>query len=102
MSLYVFLNHSSANPMPRLSGDEINQNKETIFLERDLDTVIMRCIFSRVLHDSTPCFVGPSVGPSLGPSIGPSVCRSVRQSITLYFFGVNGGFGLIAPAQMFH
>ena len=46
--------------------------------------------FSRVLRDSTPRFVGPSISPSVSPSV------------TVYFFGVNGSFGLIAPAQMFH
>ena len=30
-------------------------------------------LFSRVLRDSTPRFVGPSVGPSVRPSVGPSV-----------------------------
>ena len=35
-----------------------------LFMNRD--------IFSRVLRDSTPRFVGPSVGPSIGPSVGPS------------------------------
>ena len=55
-------------------------------------------IFSRVLCDSTPRFVGPSVDPSIGQSVG----LSVRPSLTLYFFGVNVGFGLLAPAQMFH
>ena len=45
-------------------------------------------LFSRVLRDSTPRFVGPSVGPS------------VRPSVTLYFFGVFAVFGLTAPAQM--
>ena len=48
-------------------------------------------VFSRVLRDSTPRFVGPSVGPSVRPSIGPSV--------TLYFFGVFMVFGLTAPAK---
>ena len=38
-------------------------------------------IFSRVLRDSTPRFVGPSVRRS----VGPSVRRSVRPSVTLYF-----------------
>ena len=53
--------------------------------------VSLLCIvFCRVLRDSTPRFVGPSVGPS------------VRPSVTLYFFGVNGFFGLTAPAQMLH
>ena len=47
-------------------------------------------IFSRVLRDSTPRFVRPSVR------------QSVRWSVTLYFFGVNGVFGLTAPAQMLH
>ena len=31
------------------------------------------CLFSRVLRDSTPRFVGPSVGLSVGPSVRPSV-----------------------------
>ena len=35
-------------------------------------------------------------------SVRPLVRQSVCPSVTLYFFGVNGGFGLIAPAQMFH
>ena len=50
--------------------------------------------FSGVLSDSKPLFVGPSVGPL--------VRRSIHPSVTLYFSGVNEGFGLIAPAQMFH
>ena len=29
-------------------------------------------VFSHVLHDITPSFVGPSVHQSVGPSIGPS------------------------------
>ena len=45
-------------------------------------------IFSHVLRDSTPRFVGPSVR------------RSVRPSVTLYFFCVFTVFGLTAPAQM--
>ena len=40
--------------------------------------------FSRVLRDSTPRFVGPSV----------------RPSITFYFFGVFAVFDLTAPVQM--
>ena len=40
------------------------------------------------------CYATLHPALSVGPSIGPSV--------TLYFLGVNGGFGLIAPAQMFH
>ena len=47
-----------------------------------------RPVFSRVLRDSTPRFVGPSVRPSIGPSV------------TLYFFWVFAVFGLTAPAQM--
>ena len=39
-------------------------------------------VFSRMLRDSTPHFVGPSVCPS----IGWSVHLLVRPSITLYFF----------------
>ena len=45
-------------------------------------------IFSRVLRNSTPRFVGPSVRPS------------VRPSVTLYFFGGFAVFGLSDPAQM--
>ena len=41
-------------------------------------------VFIRVLRDSTPRFVGPSV----------------RPSVTLYFFWVFAVFGLTAPAQM--
>ena len=41
-------------------------------------------VFSRVLRDSSPRFVGPSVGPS----------------VTLYFFWVFAFFGLTAPAQV--
>jgi len=44
-------------------------------------------IFSRVLRDSTPRFVGPSVH------------RSVRPS-HFTFFGFFGIFGFTAPAQM--
>ena len=53
---------------------------------------ILLLLFSRVLRDSTPRFVGPSVRRSVGPSVGPSV--------TLYFFWVFAVFGLTAPAQM--
>ena len=49
-------------------------------------------LFSSVLRDSTPRFVGPLVCPSVGPL--------VRRSITLYFFWVLAVFGLTAPAQM--
>ena len=55
-------------------------------------------LFSHVLRDSTPRFVGPSVSPSVRPSVG----LSVGPSVTLYFFGVNGVFGLTTPAQMLH
>ena len=47
-----------------------------------LSSVVL--IFSRVLRDSTPHFVGPSVGPS----------------VTIYFFCFFAVFGLTAPAQM--
>ena len=33
-------------------------------------------VFSRVLRDSTPRFVGPSIRPSVDPSVCPSVGRS--------------------------
>ena len=53
--------------------------------------VSLLCIvLCRVLRDSTPRFVGLSIRPS------------VRRSVTLYFFDVNGVFGLTAPAQMLH
>ena len=41
-------------------------------------------LFSRVLRDSTPRFVGPSVRPSVRPSVGPSVRH------TLLFLGFCG------------
>ena len=47
---------------------------------------MVKNLFSRVLRDSTPRFVGPSVHPS----------------IPVNFFGVYGVSGLIAPAQMLH
>ena len=53
---------------------------------------LSRWHFCRMLRDSTPPFVGPSVRPSVGPS--------VRPSVTLYFFGGFAVFGLTAPAQM--
>ena len=62
----------------RLALAEKKTNYEIRFYE------IWGSFFSRVLRDSTPRFVGPSVGPS----------------ITLYFFGVFAVFGLMAPAQM--
>ena len=55
-------------------------------------------IFSRVLCDFIPRFVGPSVHPS----VRTSVRLSVRPSVALYFFGVYGVFGYTAPAQMLH
>ena len=45
-------------------------------------------LLSRLLRDSTPLFVGPSVGPLVHPSV------------TLYFFWVVAVFGLTAPAQV--
>ena len=53
-------------------------------------------IFSRMLRDSTPRIVGPSVLPSIGPSLG----LSVGPSVTLYFFWVFAVFGFTALAQM--
>ena len=49
------------------------------YVHRKRDT-----FFSRVLRDSTPRFVGPSVRPSVGPSVGPSVRH------TLLFMGFCG------------
>ena len=51
--------------------------------------VFVFVFFSRVLRDSTPRFVGPSVGPS--------VRRSIRHTLLFWLFGV---FDLTAPAQM--
>ena len=57
-------------------------------------------VFSRVLRDSTPRFVGPSVRRSVGPlvrwsvgplvrwSVGPSVRRSIRHTTFSALFGV--------------
>ena len=42
------------------------------------------------------CYATLHPALSVRPSVGPSV----RPSVTLYFFGVNGVFGLTAPAQM--
>ena len=53
-------------------------------------------VFSRVLRNSTPRFVGPSVGLSVGPSVGLSVGPSIHPSIgpsirhTLLFLGFCG------------
>ena len=56
-------------------------------------------VFSRVLRDSTPRFVGPSVGPSVRRSIGPSVRRSVRRSVrhTLLFLVLRSLASLHLP-----
>ena len=58
--------------------------KLSFFLKKGLR--LLYTLFSCVLRDSTPRFVGPSV----------------RRSVTLYFFGDIGVFGLTAPAQMLH
>ena len=84
---------------------KIGQHQETkkqdeTNLVFEIQTIAKSCnwaqgkVFSRVLRDSTPRFVGRSVGPSVRRTVGPSV--------TLYFFGVNGVFGLTAPAQMLY
>ena len=52
-------------------------------------------LFSRVLRDSTPRFVGSSVGPSVHRSIR----RSVRHTLLFCYFFL-AVFGLTAPAQM--
>ena len=49
-------------------------------------------VFSHVLRDSIPRFVGPSLSPSVGPSVGPSV--------TLDFFVFYSVFGLTAPGHV--
>ena len=54
-------------------------------------------LFNRVLCDSTPRFVAPSVCPSVRTSVRPHV----RISVTFYiFFFVFAVFGLTASAQM--
>ena len=64
--------------------------------------------FSRVLRDSTPRSVGPSVGPSVRRSVSPSVRRSVRQTLLfLSFCGFwphcscpnDGVISIMAPAH---
>ena len=61
------------------------------FLDQVLPLILF--LFSRVLRDSTPRFVGPSVRPS----VCPSVCPSVRHTSLFLVFAV---FGLTAPTQM--
>ena len=71
--------------------------------------------FSRMLCDSTPHFVSPSLRWSVHPSVTLyflvatlhptlsvhwSVGPLVLQSVTLYFFGGFAVFGIPAPAQM--
>ena len=46
--------------------------------------MVLTLVFSRVLRDSTPRFVGPSVRRSVRPSVGPSVRH------TLLFLGFCG------------
>ena len=61
------------------------------FLSKEIESLnvavndSVRQIFSRVLRDSSPRFVGPSVGPSVGLSVGPSVGPS-----HFTFFGFLG------------
>ena len=57
--------------------------------------ILSKLVFSRVLRDSTPRFVSPSVGPL----VRPSVRWSVRPShfTFLFFLGI---FSFTAPAQM--
>ena len=75
---------------------ESNYSKD---LTQTIFALIQKLIFfSRMLRDSSPRFVGPSVHPSIHPSICPSVRRSIRlsvgplvrpsvhPSVTLYFF----------------
>ena len=57
--------------------------------------LLLAHIFSRVLRDSTPCFVGRSVGPSIRWSVGLSARLLV---VTLYCFWVFAVYGLTAPA----
>ena len=89
--------------IPRAKSDFVTKNKIRGKFHREPRGFIGRVssdhqkrVFSRVLHDSTTRFVGPSVRQSVRWSIR----RSVRPSVTLYFFWVFGVFGLTAPAQM--
>ena len=68
---------------PRLPVGGFKALTPPLTIVRKVGALILR-VFSHVLCDSTPRFVGPSVCPS----------------VTLYFFSVNGVFGLTAPAQM--
>ena len=65
---------------------------EPLYVE-ETNGIPLSLLFSRVLRDSTPRFVGPSVRPSVRRSVGPSV----RQTLLFFVFAV---FGLTAPAQM--
>ena len=49
------------------------ESKKTRILKVKLPLVSNAPFFSRVLRDSTPRFVSPSVGPSVGPSVSLSV-----------------------------
>ena len=53
-------------------------------------------IFSRVLRDSTPRFLGSLVHLLVRRSVG----LSVRRSVLLYFFKVFAIFGLTVPPQV--
>ena len=49
-------------------------------------------VFSRVLRDSTPRFVGPSVRPSVRPSVGPSHFRKKTREIIIFEqISIRGG-----------
>ena len=54
--------------------------------ERASHYKIVVSLFSRVLRDSTPRFVGPSVGPSIRRSVRPSVRLS---HFTFWYYNVN-------------
>ena len=75
----------------------------TLFNSKRLTSIPQRAaqcslnIFSRMLRDSTPGFVGPSVRRSVRWSVRWSVRLLVRHTLLFCFFAV---FGLTAPAQV--
>ena len=62
----------------------------------------VRIGLSLIIGFLVACYATLQPALSVRPSVRRSVGPSIRRSVTLYLFGVNGGFGLIAPAQKFH
>ena len=76
---------SEVRSLESLDGDEDKASRQS-WVKRPFDaTFLVECYAT--LHPAL------SVRPSVRQSVGPS---------HFTFFGVIGGFGLIAPAQIFH